>query len=541
MRPQHEIFRGEQTPKTDIDKKTGMLIASAKRDALKRISKRELGIKPEVNERITNALERRLGPYIKESEIIAKQLATPEYRDFVTETKAFLDTSVGVIACPDGRILAAALTDPRVGRVHRRLQGKPEFARSEHLSTVDKNVYIVDDPMMDAAITTSVQERQAQGDHKAVTVELIGPHIDSMHPDHGCGGGAQAVSKNGRPKVTAMKYGAVPEYFETVGPSFDTTFNNTIAAAGGKGWTLDMTHDAHSQGLIFGLRYQLWGTGTAPLRDALTKLHQDGDILMTELLDPHLQETITAAAQDRGITSPLQIRNPEHFAQNMITVGEIAREITQEYEENGLPTWFQFPTDLLPGIKHAPEGPTQDIKDIKLTEDMPEDITENVKRTFIYHAIRNCVYRQLGDIKPGEHDLQEHPEQVIRVGPIGADFNVQTIPFSEVTPHGLLRQQDIEGAQALYGLSEGILPTLGVDLAKEARVIIVTGEYNEADYSSEGAKLKALAKVTSEVKHNVHTLCEVFEEGIINGETVVIGALHDAESREMTHVLPTAA
>lgn len=440
--------------------------------------------------KVVTAIKNRFAPYIEESTAISRQLNREGYQAYKEYIEEYLDTTIGAVICPDGRISVPAIFDPRVARVHRRLAGKPDVRQS----TDKDRKSVIDDATITAAISSSIQERQEAGKSTDV-VEFIGPHIYSTHPEHGCGAAKAKTTATGRPATLTMKHGAVKEYFQEYG---FYAFNNVAEDAGGTGWTYDMTHDIHSQGLIFGLRGKRLEQEKSLAENLLT-LQESGEILMTEMLDPRFEAAISDNARIYGIDK-LNLRNPNELAQNMMTIGQIAKRITQQEEDKGFP-W--------------------------IPQDLKEGRPENVLRTLGYHAIRNSTNRILGGIAVGAHDLLEHPEQLIRVGPVGAAYNVETIPFTQVTPGGELREKDVDGVKALYTLSEGILPQLGVRFEEEGRVIVVTGEHTASDYAKESIRRKALMKEKSVVSNNVAKLQEVFPEGVASGDTVVIGMVYD--------------
>ncbi len=490
------------------------LVNAAKKDALIRLpDKAEVAAR----ERVTTAIENRFGPYIEESKEISRQLNTEEYQSYIREIDDFLDVTYGSVVCPDGRILAISFFDPRVGRINRRLAGMPDVRRS-----TEDAAPVLDDPTISAAIGNAIIDREEAGGSTDV-VEFIGPHISSENPDHGCGATKGKVTGKGRPAKTAMKYGGIYAYFDELGDEF-VAFDTVAKRAGGTGWTFDMTHDAYSQGLIFGLKKvydeknKHMFDPQASLRENLKKLHENGNILMTELLDERFEGAIIEAAQVRGITQ-INSRDPKNLAENVMTIGHIAKEITQQEEESGF--------DWIPQHLRTYHNEFSGEEESK---------PANVIRTLAYHAIRNSVYRILSGIPLGEHDLLEHPEQLIRVGPVGAAYNVETIPFIQVTPDGELKQKDVDGVKKLYGLSEGILPELGVDFEKEGRVIVTTGEHDTTIYRDPKIANSALLKEKKIVQNNAAKLRDEFSEGIPTGDTVIIGVVYE-KNTAIAHIV----
>ena len=493
---------------------TRKLVAIAKQDALARLPE---NASEQARARIENAVTKRLTPYIEEGKVIGRQITTNEYKNFAESTKAFLNVDIGAVGCSDGRIVAPAIATPRIAHVHRRIQGMPETRKS----TGRDKAHVMEDPLISASIKNSIDQRRQAGKNPEL-VEFVGPHIFSADPGHGCGAAAA--------KVESMDYGAIKEYFDELGEGF-YAFNKNAELARGKGTTFDLTHDAYSQGLIFGLKNAYDNATQAnsemfdhskSLRKNLINMHNNKQILMTELLRRELKDEIAQKAAKKGVFK-LNLKNAEQFAHNYMTIGTIAREITEEHEKTGF-SWI-------------PDALKQDDVDLSISK------SPNAIRALAYTAVQNCVYTELGNIQPSKHSLLRHPEQLIRVGNIGHAFNRNTIPFIQVTPTGILRDKDLEGVKALHGLATKFLPDQGINLEEEARVIIVTGEYDESMYTKPEFAMKEKCRVESIVMENAAMIRNalmtdrVESQSIREGRTVVIPTLHKPDSREMTHVV----
>lgn len=471
-------------------------------DALQRIP-----LNRDAQERVNNAIEKSFKPYATESEVISAQLLTPEYQDFIAEINNFLEAIVGYIVCPDGRILVIQLGDPKIARVSRRLQGKPPTRPS----TRDDNRIVPNDPYLSSSITTEIQQRKKDKPTPEI-IQMFGPHIYSVHPDHGCGDETNQMVLLGHTPEIGMEFGGIPQFFDSLKEGF-FAFDNIVKIAGGKGNTFDVIHDTHSQGLIYGLReaHKRFDPNLS-LRENLLLLKDNQTILMTEFLDPIFEERIKDKAKTRGITEAGNINMFDYynFAQNAMLIGRIAKEITVE---EGQKNFSWIPRSII------------------------EDKTETAARVLAYHAIRNSVFRVLGGIKPGAHHLLKHPEKVIRIGPIGADFNVSNIPFSESTVPGPFQESDIQAVETLYRLSYSVLKDQGVNLKKEARIILVTGIFDPSLYADEQKNQAQLTLVTHIVQNNAAWIREKFKEAIKTGEVIVIGALHEPGTRRLTHIV----
>lgn len=482
----------------DVLHKSHELVEVARQDAIERSGK-----SPEAITRIESALRNRFFPYVLENETIAKQITSPEYEaKVVRPTNEYLEVRHGIVVCPDGRILAVALADPRVTGIHRRLRGMPDTR-----SSTKHGEQVLDDPDLAAAITTDIQERLETG-QPAELVEGVGGHIQSGNPEHGCGAAAGLIAPTGSTLETGMKFGGIEQYFKDLGDGF-FAFDNDARVAGGIGTTFDLVHDAYSQGFIVGLRdvYDKFNPQFS-LRENLLRLASERKILMTEQLDDVLSQDIFDLAERMGSVRAIDVRDFTRFAENMILINGIAREISARQETQDFP--------------FIPDS----IKDGK---------SKNAVRVIGYDSVRNTVYRVLGNFSHGRNPLTRHPEQLIRFGPIGADFNVANIPFIQSTPEGRIGPEDIAGVSALYNLSYGVLKEQGVDLTREGRVIVTTGIFDPNGESSKNRA--AFNKASGVVQNNAAWIRIKFQRGIESGETIVIGGLHKPGNREFTHIV----
>lgn len=495
MASSHE--RGQQPEQ--IRQETRSFIDRATIDAIDRSS----GSREAVT-RIKNSMERRFLPYVEENEEIADQLSSPGYSSFATETENFLEAKSGFTACVDGRLIVMVYTDPKVGSMHRRLGGLPETRRSTRHGKP-----VLDDPDLAAAIKTNFERRRSSG-KPVQLVEYLGPHIDSAEPTtESCGRQTAQIVASGQAPEIGMRFAAIPEYFDELGEGF-YAFDNVAQEAGGKSVTIDLTHDSYTQGLIVGLRNAHHEFNTElDLRSNLGRLRNEGKILTSESLDKRLGRRIEEQMTDRGI-GLIDVRDFRRFAPNAISIGKIGHDLTIEEEREGFP-W---------------------IPDT-IRKDMPYFAVKNLA----YHMIRNTVYRVAGNIEQGDHALRHHPEQLIRVGPIGADFNVGTIPFIERTARGRLQPDDIEGTKVLYNLAGGVFRSHQINLNEEGRVITVTGMFDEKRYANPNIAQEEFNEVASMVRNNAAWIRDEFEPGIKSGQAIVVGAIHDPSTRRLTHIV----
>lgn len=476
-------------------------VDAAKKDAIERTNGTDDAIL-----RVENAIERRFRPYVEENEIIAQMISSPDVETNTEETDTFLDGRVAGIQCDDGRITADQIGDPRLISVGRRLQGMPEV----RCSTKKRNLMILNDPDIVSSLKVYIQRQERKGNNNPHITEFVGPHIFSTSPTHGCGAEMTKIRAAGRTIEVGMWDGGINDYFDELGECFDA-FDNTIEMLGGKGTTFCMTHDAYSQGLIFGLKEARHKFDKEKsLRDNLLDLAHSDDILMTELLDSHFYQRVTNRAAELGYHDFINLKDINHFGRNTILIGKIAREITMETEEQGFP-WI--PRNLI------------------------DSADQRAVRALGYITVRNVTRRVLGNIMKGNHDLIDHPEQLIAIGPIRAE-NVNCIPFIDHTSSGRHSAKDLDNVTKLNGLLEGSLRNFhGVDFATEGRMITTTGVFDATRFRSREIAEEAREEVNSVVGDNAAKIRDLFAKGVENGEIIVTGVLHEPKTSRLTHVV----
>jgi hypothetical protein len=78
---------------------------------------------------------------------------------------------------------------------------------------------------------------------------------------------------------------------------------------------------------------------------------------------------------------------------------------------------------------------------------------------------------------------------------------------------------------------------LDVDLSKEGRIILVTGVFDHDRYRSPKIAHEELNYVKGTVKYNASVVRKMYEPSVEAGETVVLGALFDPDTRRLTHIV----
>ena len=477
------------------------LLNSAIRDSLARLPE---GSTDREKNRIKNGLTRRLGPFLDESFEIASQLDSKPYADHIKDITKLLDVKIGFISCPDGRISAIAQFDPGFARGHRRLQGL--FDTRPSTSRTDEQV--LTEWEIKAAIETYIVSRKI-GQEVPEIVEFYGPHIFSSRPRHGCGAATEKLLKVPNTLISAMDYGAIYEYFEELGDNY-RAFENVARNAGGKLTAIDTTHDAASQGLIFGLklRYDEYGENmfdkSKSLRDNLEDMHNNKQILMTELLANELEESIREEARSRFIFNDINIENTKLLATNLINIGQIAKTLTEKHKATNF--------DFIPnGIKGG--------------------LSEKALNTLAYTAIRNCVFRVL----TGYGDkLQDHKEQFVSIGtPMPGPFNVNNQSLSQAN-------YDHSGIPTLLKVARGVAPSLGINPEEEATVMLVTAEFDPEENIDTEIRMKNRILKQSFVESQAAEIRAKYAEEIKYGKLVVIGTLCNPKEKRITHISNSA-
>lgn len=454
--------------------------------------------------RIDIALKRRFAPYIKENWVIAEQLQYPEYLNFVRGIKDYLNATVGFVVCPDGRIVALSLGDPLVANINRRLQGLPLTRESTRDGSPS-----LDDPDLAASINTAIKRRNMQGKNPEI-VEFIGPHIHSSDPNEGCSAVKTKISASGRFADLGMKHGGIHEYFAEVGERF-FSFDFNARKGGGIGTTIDWIHDIYSEGAIVGLReHHKDFDHERTLRENLLIMTRENKIVTTKSLDDQFGGVIDELKIKKGIQGYLNLKDSGKFIENATLIGSISQEITIDEEKKE----FQW-----------------------IPEDIKKDKSPASLRVLGYHLIRNSVYRRLGHIIPGNHDLLHHPETLVSIGPTSALFNRENIPFVQKTPSGQFDIHDVNDGFSLYNLAGSVMTERGIDLHVEGRIVLVTGEYDRSIYRDDDCADAELERIASIVKNNAAKMREKLLAGVSTGEAVVLGCIHAPETRKILAVV----
>lgn len=454
----------------------------------------------EAKERVNNALSNHLLPYLEESEIVASQLASPEYQEFTGKVSDYLGADIGLVECPDGRIVLLALVDPGVARTHRKLQGLPTTRTSGKDGTP-----VIEDSQLVGRIAKGFKERVKKGKAPKL-IEFLGPHIHSANPEHGCGACMAKLESIGISKEVGMRFGGIDLYFDELGEGFNA-FNNNAQRAGGNAETFDLVHDVYSQGFIVGLRGEYGSFDPQqPLRTNILNLAKQGKILMTELLDNQFSPLILEVADRLRVSQSISVRDFKNIGINAMSIGRIALEITKEEEKKG----FSF-----------------------IPETIKQGKSEIAVRVLAYHAIRNVVFRVLGNVTAGSHEWEEHEETLLRVGPVGPN-TLENIVFSYYMD-GEFTDDDkrLLDVKKLYDLLYGAYKNNKkgkIDLTKEGRVILVVGEYDAL--IDEGRE----DSINQEILHNAHEIRKALPGGIQTGDLAVVALRFNPRTRRFSPI-----
>jgi hypothetical protein len=487
---------------TNLNRRCQTLYEKAKSVAESRLKRGDIAAK----ERLENALEFAFQPFLRENLILADQISSPEYVQFAKKVENYLDASVGFIFCVDGRLYILSFGVPKAEKFTRRPSGMPLTRESTKDGTP-----VLDDPNLSASAISEMRERREDG-KSLRQVEFVTYHIDSEHPEHGCGAETNFAKEKGHSVEVAMRHGRIREWFKRLGKHFES-FDTNAKRAGGEGVSFDLVHDSHTDGLIAGLKAIEEFDETKSLKENLDDLSSRGLILRTEDLDSVFANQIYLEAAQMG-GAKLNLKNPYDFTKNVSTIGTIAMKLTSKAEEEG----FSFIPDVIKSNK-----PSYAIKVLAFT------------------AIFNTVYRTLGEIRKGDHELQEHPEKLVTVGPIGAYANRENVAFLHQTDDSELDPKDIITTKFLHGLNADVARKSakkgkGLGLEKQGRIIIATGRINPDIYKDDRSKKRELDKVIAYVKNNAAKLREELEPSVKTGETIIFGAIFNEASREIIEI-----
>jgi hypothetical protein len=499
---------------------TNSLLEIAEKDAKTRLS-RNAG--PLGEKRIKNGLVNCLGPYLEEISKLADQRETQEYTNSANDITTFLGgVKIATVGCSDRRIGHSAITLPQVGTGHRRPGGVAEFREST--ANPDDKKFVMNDHVIAASIGYTAEIQKEKGKQPKFYEKIL-LHID-------CAAGKKAACKKAEdeqkpiPEGEELEMQSIEGLLEKMRDSM-SGFNTDIKRAGGKELTVISLFDIHSQGEIYGLEYvfdekrakgqQLFDRSKS-LPQNFDEWENEGKILRTATLDkklltdnPELADIKTRIDEDPSLA--LNIQAPEHHANSMVKIADVTKILTERYE-NG------------EGFNWIPAKLREEIQDPDLL------------RTIAFDMIRNSVRRILGRIEPGNHDRLKHPERLTRIGSTGGALNEQTPAFIISTPGGELRPQDKEAAKIKIPLQAHVAEELGVDLTKEAQIVVVTEEYDADDYNPAKPDIarKAYHEKASLAKYNAAEVRNLFTDKVKNGDIVVIAALHDRK-RRMVEVL----
>lgn len=478
------------------------LVAAAITDALSRLPENHL----KEAERVVRGIENRLAPAIMESEIIARQINSPEYRQEVAEMEDFFECAiVGDTICPDGRQDPIyTIGSPKTVVLHQRPAAKPETRPS----STKRGAMTLNDPNITASLWNAVKRTKA----RIGTAQLIqfgGVHINSEDPINGCGAMKAAISEKQNP-ADGMRFGGIARYYGDLGDgffAFDTVAETVLEIPSR---TFDLTHDIHSQGLITGLREAYVQIDTAKtLRENLTQMHQRGQIVMTEFLDPLFRERIRELYRDlfpEG--TPINPIDYNQFAGNLIKIGKIARSLTREEEDRG----FNF-----------------------IPDHIIQDATPIARRVLAYTLIQNVAFRTLANIQPGNHPLLKHNERWMRVGSSGP-LNIDNVSFALRTPHGSLDDEDMGAVFTLEDILKSALKHSGANLDEEATVIVVCDTFEPEKYATPEIAGQEREFTYSRVGNEAARIRNERKEDIANGRRVVLAALI-GKDRTITEVV----
>ncbi len=460
-------------------------------------------------------------PGLAEAMTIAHQVANPEYRGngegqgFIPGMAAFLNyTDQRGRICADLRgSLPAYGAYPLLYLMTRSAGADPNTVPARTQSG-----FRLGDIDYRAGIKTSVRDRNAQGQLTPEFVYYTGPHFDSINPTtNSCAANAATIQGAGGLARIDMVHGGIAEWFGNVGSRF-FAHDDEVREQGGISTTFDISLDTHDQSLIAGLREN--HKYIDPRRDLASNLQmlaRHGLILTSNQILDMFGEDIMQIANELGVQGGLDIFDYTRYSFNMQTIGTIARHITEREERINNFDWI--PPHLV------------------IDQSSSQRVDPDAARAFAFSMISNATYRKITGVGSGDtNPLKHHPETMLRVGPTGADYNVQTVALIQGTPGGELQQQDIARVQTLSTVLTDNLDHLGFGAEETARVIRVTGMV-DLEVTDEKARTADLDRALATVERNLEILAPQFENGIKNGSVLMFGTIHDRVTRNPVEIV----
>lgn len=475
------------------------------------------GKSPEAQARIEKAANEIVTPGIGEAMTIAVQIATPEYRGskdgttgFIPELSRFLngiDQRGKVCADLRGSLLAYGAY-PSLYNMTRTAGAQPNTVESDtphgyRSGNIDHR----------SAIRTSIRRRRISTENQQPQfVYYTGPHFDSQEPTAlSCAANKAQIESTGGLAEIDMRQGGIQQWYEAIGERF-FAYDDEVRSQGGTSTTFDISLDTNNQRIIAGLRQaHRFFDPKHDLHTNVDRLARHGQIITSDQVLDMFQGEIDALAAEFGMTETINFFDYTQYSKNLMLIGNVAKAVTEQQERKNAFDWI--PLHLL------------------LDQSTNERINDNVKRAFAFSMISNAVYRRLTGVGAGDKNpLKHHPETMLRVGPIGADYNVRTVALVQGTPGGELRPQDVASARTLSNVLHDNLDHLGYGSAETARVIRVTGVVDLHQASKEGL-LEQLDGARAQVERNLEIITPAFERGIQNGSVLLFGTIHDKQTR----------
>ncbi len=474
------------------------------------------GKTPEARRRIEKAALEIVQPGIGEAITIGAQVADTEYIGdatgkvgFVPEMLDYLNLDIRARTCADLRGAMLAYGGfPKI-------QNMTRSAGADLDAVVAENGqgYRVRDIDQRANIATSIRQRKTRNpNNPARFIFITGPHFDSAEPTtHSCAANQKEIEGIGGLASIDMQQGGISHWFERTGEEFFAK-DNEIRIQGGDSTTFDVSLDTHNQRIIAGLRqnYKYFDPARS-LSENIGLLAKHGRILTSDTILELFGDEIKLQAQSLGVQDPIDIFDYTKYGQNLRTIGRVAKAITQQAETNGGFDWI--PPDLF------------------FDQATGTRINDEAMRAFAFTMIGNAVYRSLTGVGEGEKNpLKHHPETMLRVGPIGADFNVRTVALVQGTHTGEIQPADIARAVTLSNVLRSNLDNLGYGSEQTARVIRVTGVIDPRGKDPE-AIASELDTAKATIQRNIEILAPHFKQGENTGSVLLFGTVHERTTR----------
>lgn len=446
----------------------------------------------------SNQLPDLISPYLAntiiDGEINSANFESSGYKRVQKEIEDYLGVKTIFQTCAHSDILPVNVIIPHATLSHRRLGGFTK-TRETPYGQIE-----LSDPVLANSVDTFINQGRRDR-REARFVEYAGTHINTFAPETSCDQMTTAAVRDKRNNISKKipSHGGLPVHFEDLDRGFNA-FRAYVKSRKAESNTISAIYDTGSGMLIFGLKgvYDSKKDDTfnpeQSLRQNLVEMHNNGQILMAELLASKLRKTILSVGEANMLTMTHDYRDPRTLAVNIINSARIAKIVTEMERANNNFSW--------------------------IPKQLREQETEWAIKALAFEAVYNITANEWLRVKHNRSGIIRGPS-IVRAGPEGYPFNTGLPNAVEVAAPGTFGDQQ---ASDILHLRNG----------DNTRIIFVTGRSEPASENIDPDEHFGVAY--RQVRDNT----KIIKERLAGrGEgTAVIGALYDSKQR-MTHIIPT--